>query len=214
MSALKGGTEDRRSLAYDAEPIICYAEERLPAKHGGEELYERLPLAVSSGKAKLVDEFEIAPLVARSFSVKAGNLFRIVCHKGPQIANMNIWSLENPQEHFYSGKTREIHSTHLSTGDRLWSNMPFMRPLATITCDTIGYGWDRDGAGVHDIIGSRCDPYTHKLMTGRERHVCCHSSLAKECRKHGWTEMDVHDVMNVFMCSGFTKDSNQYLPNR
>jgi uncharacterized protein len=192
------------------KPIICYAEERLPAKDGGEELYERLPLAVSSGKAKLVDEFEIAPLVARSFSVKAGNLFRIVCHKGPQIANMNIWSLENPQEHFCSGKTREIHSTHLSTGDRLWSNMPFMHPLATITCDTIGYGWDRDGAGVHDIIGSRCDPYTHKLMTGRERHVCCHSSLAKECRKHGWTEMDVHDVMNVFMCSGFTKDSNQY----
>jgi hypothetical protein len=31
--------------------------------------------------------------------------------------------------------------------------------------DTIDYGWDEDGAGVHDG-GSRCDPYTNYLMTG------------------------------------------------
>ena len=31
--------------------------------------------------------------------------------------------------------------------------------MATITHDTLDwYGWDEDGAGVHDVIGTRCDP--------------------------------------------------------
>jgi len=39
--------------------------------------------------------------------------------------------------------------------------------MATITHDTLGwYGWDEDGAGVHDVIGTRCDPYTNVLLNG------------------------------------------------
>jgi hypothetical protein len=31
--------------------------------------------------------------------------------------------------------------------------------MATIIHDTLDwYGWDEDGAGVHDVIGTRCDP--------------------------------------------------------
>ncbi len=45
--------------------------------------------------------------------------------------------------------------------------MPYLRPMATITADTLaGFTPDRDGAGVHDVIGTRCDPYMHRLMTG------------------------------------------------
>lgn len=29
-------------------------------------------------------------------------------------------------------------------------------------------------------------------------------------KKHGLTEQDVHDVWNIFMCTGFTKDMHQY----
>ena len=67
-------------------------------------------------------------------------------------------------------------------------------------------------AGVHDVIGSRCDPYTHFLMTGgHEKHDCCHSNLTRACWKTGHlTEAHVHDVLNVFMCTGFTKDTHQY----
>jgi uncharacterized protein YcgI (DUF1989 family) len=201
---------DRRALARSAKPIPCYAVEQIPAKKGGEALYNSLGSAVASGKAKLVKEIEIPPRDARSWTVRAGQMWRIVCHKGPQVADMNCWSLHNPTEHFYSSKTRQIHATHLTTGDRLWSNMPFVRPLATITYDTIAYGWDEDGAGVHDVIGSRCDPYTHYLLTGKESHVCCHSNLTRQCQRDGLYESHVHDVLNVFMCTGFTKDTHQY----
>jgi uncharacterized protein YcgI (DUF1989 family) len=48
--------------------------------------------------------------------------------------------------------------------------------MATITHDTLDwYGWDADGAGVHDVIGTRCDSYTNLLLKGIEYHHCCHS---------------------------------------
>eukprot|EP00957_Ditylum_brightwellii_P209033 15359956-Ditylum_brightwellii.AAC.1 len=88
--------------------------------------------------------------------------------------------------------------------------MPYLRPLATIVEDTIAYGFDDDGAGVHDVIGSRCDPYTNKLLTGEDYHYCCHSNLTRAAIPDGLVEADVHDVLNVFMCTGFTRDTNQY----
>ena len=203
----------RRALSRSTKPIPCYAVDQIPPKKGGDALYERLGSLVQNESAhvKLISTVEIPPRDAKSWVVKAGQLFRIVCSHGPQVADMNCWSLENPKEHFYSSKTRQIHATHLQTGDRLWSNMPYIRPLATIVHDTISYGWDGDGAGVHDVIGSRCDPYTNFLMTdGQEMHTCCHSNLTRACAEAGLAEEHVHDVLNVFMCTGFTKDTHQY----
>lgn len=126
---------------------------------------------------------------------------------------MNCWALENlPKERFYSSKTRQIHATHITTGDRLWSNMPYLRPLATIVEDTIAYGFDEDGAGVHDVIGSRCDPYTHLMLSNGTEHkiTCCHCNLTRQAVRDGLCEEDVHDVLNVFMCTGFTRVGQQY----
>lgn len=55
------------------------------------------------------------------------------------------------------------------------------------------------------VIGTRCDDYTYKLITGKERSGSCHTYLTEAVKKHGLTEQDVHDVWNIFMCTGFTK---------
>ena len=204
----------RKELAKQTKPIICYAVENLPPLKGGTELYSSLRTVVADKRAALIETLEIPPRDARTWNVPAGHLWRIICTHGPQVADMNCWSASNPNEHFYSSKTRQIHATHLTTGDRLWSNMPYLRPLATITEDTISYGFDEDGAGVHDVIGSRCDPYTHYLMTGMNYNHCCHSNLTRAALAHNGKislkEHHVHDVLNVFMCTGFTRDTNQY----
>ena len=145
-----------------------------------------------------------------------GHFFRITSIEGAQVGDLNLWSAHDLTEHFYSGKTRALHGTHLSTGDRMWSNFPHMRPLATISHDTLDwYGWDDDGGSVHDVIGTRCDPYTAKLLGDIDYHHCCHSNLtrglAAHCQlDHAAAEPLVHDVLNVFMCTGFTKDTHQY----
>ena len=71
------------------------------------------------------------------------------------------------------------------------------------------------GAGVHDVIGTRCDPYTKHLLTGNNYNYCCHSTLTRALAQSKQMSLEeaekhVHDVVNVFMCTGYTRDSNQY----
>lgn len=161
-------------------------------------------------------EVLVPPREARTFRVDRGQFFRIVCVDGPQVGDLNLWNAGDLSERFYSGKTRALHATHVSTGDRLWSSLPSLRPMATISYDTLGwYGWDADGAGIHDVIGTRCDPYTGRLLSGTDYDRCCHSNLACALAVEVKTtprdvEHHVHDVLNVFMCTGFTKETHQY----
>lgn len=171
---------------------------------------------VGSGAEK-VSELTIPARDGGAFEVPAGHLFRIVSVEGSQVGDFNLWNSDNLSEHFYSGKTRAIHATHISTGDRLWSSMPYLRPMATITYDSLGwYGWDSDGCGIHDVIGTRCDPYTRRMITGEDYDHCCHSNLVRALsafRKISAKEAEgyVHDVMNVFMCTGFDVESHEYI---
>jgi len=192
-----------------AKPVVCYKVENLP--EFDKDFYE-------NARAKLtkVSEVLVQPRDGESFSVPAGHFFRIVSVEGPQVGDLNLWNANDLSEHFFSGKTRQLHATHVTTGDRLWSNLPNFRPMATITHDTLDwYGWDDDGAGVHDVIGTRCDPYTNHMLTGTDYHHCCHSNLTHALameKKLSPEEAEpyIHDVLNVFMCTGFTHDTHQY----
>jgi hypothetical protein len=159
---------------------------------------------------------EVSPREAVCIDVPAGAVFRIVSVEGPQVGDLNLWNTHDLSERFYAGKTRALHGTHLSTGDRLWSGFPHLRPMATIVSDSLDwYGFDADGASVHDVIGTRCDPYTARLLGGANYHRCCHSNLTRalaQARGLPLREAEglVHDVLNVFMCTGFTADTHQY----
>ncbi len=192
-----------------APPVVCYQIDRLPAYDAA--FYERVRSRLTK-----IDEVIVPPREARAFRVPAGHVWRIVSTEGPQVGDLNLWNAHDLSERFFSGKTRALHATHVSTGDRLWSTLPHLRPLATITHDTLGwYGFDADGAGVHDVIGTRCDPYTNRLLTGTDYHHCCHSNLTRALAvERGLPLADaealVHDVLNVFMCTGFTRDAHRY----
>ena len=166
--------------------------------------------------ASKTGEVLVQPREGGCFHVPAGGFFRISSVEGPQVGDLNLWNAHNLDERFYSGKTRAIHGTHITTGERMWSNLPYLRPMATIIKDTLGwYGMDEFGGSIHDVIGTRCDPYTHHLLAGDDYHHCCHSNLSRALadetgRPLKEVEMQVHDVLNVFMCTGFTRDTGQY----
>ena len=193
----------------DVKPVICYPTETLPQPDLA--LYAAARATAGTGARTIV-----APREAACFRVAAGQFFRITSIEGPQVGDLNLWNAHDLSERFYSGKTRALHGTHLSTGHRLWSGFPNLRPMATITTDTLDwYGKDADGGSVHDVIGTRCDPYTGNLLTGTQYHHCCHSNLTRALAREtglplAQAEAQVHDVLNVFMCTGFTRDTGQY----
>lgn len=191
------------------DPVICYTVDQLPPYDGAFHQSARQDMT-------LVETVTVPPRDARVFPVPAGHFFRINSIEGPQVGDLNLWNADDLSERFFSGKTRQLHATHVSTGDRLWSNLPYLRPLATITHDTLDwYGFDEFGGGVHDVIGTRCDPYTNHLLSGQDYHYCCHSNLTRALAAAtgmslAEAEPNVHDVLNVFMCTGFTRDTQQY----
>ncbi|MDZ7908135.1 MAG: DUF1989 domain-containing protein [Gemmobacter sp.] len=190
-------------------PVICYPVAGLPAP-------DLAPFLAAREGWEKISEVLVPAREARCFDVPEGHFFRITSVEGPQVGDLNLWNAHDLRERFFSGKTRALHGTHLSAGDRMWSNLPHLREMALITEDTLDwYGFDGFGGGVHDVIGTRCDPYTHNLLSGGQYHHCCHSNLTRALAdRMGLSleeaEVHVHDVLNVFMCTGFTRDTGQY----
>ena len=192
-----------------AKPIICYPNNNLENKN--------LDILHNARKyIKQIDEVLIPTRDAKTFNVEKGNFFRIESVEGPQVGDLNLFQANNFDEKFYSGKTRALYGTHISVGDKMFSSFPYLRSLATVTWDTLDwYDYDEDGGSVHDVIGTRCDPYTSKLLSGNDYHYCCHSNLTRALVNEKSMDIKdaekiVHDVLNVFMLTGFTNDTNQY----
>ncbi|MBJ3762825.1 DUF1989 domain-containing protein [Maribius pontilimi] len=187
------------------KPVICYPADSLPPARGA------VPLADAPHT-----QVQVPPRDARSITVSAGHVLRILCPDGPQVGDLNLFAADNLDERFYSGKTRALHGSHVGVGDRLWSGFPYLRPMATIVADSLHwYGVDAFGGRVHDVIGTRCDPYTAHLLSGQTYHQCCHSNLTRALADHAGldlrqAERHVHDVLNVFMCTGFDRATGQY----
>lgn len=160
----------------------------------------------------LVDSFEIPIRSGRAWEVPAGHVVRLRTVEGPQVGDLNIWNLHNPRERFWASRTRQLHAAHVTTFDRLWSNLPYLRPLATIVSDTLGdYGVDEEGGRVHDLLGTRCDPYVNSMLVDVDFDYHCHSNLVRAVQPYRLTEFDVHDVLNVFQCTGLNEQDQYFM---
>ncbi|PVH97730.1 meiotic chromosome segregation protein [Periconia macrospinosa] len=193
--------------------------------HAPKEQYGKLK-ALSEEKGELVktQDFVIPPRSGRAWKVGKGCLFRLSTVEGPQVGDLNIWNQHNPRERFWAARTRQLQSSHMQEGDRLWSNLPFMRPLCGIVDDNCeirdaGREERRDerggvtkwGGRCHDLLGTRCDPYVSHMLSGASYDYHCHSNLVRAVLPHGLTEFDVHDVLNVFQVTGHDSQGRYFM---
>ncbi|KAJ7891718.1 hypothetical protein B0H14DRAFT_2688047 [Mycena olivaceomarginata] len=170
------------------------------------ELYAK----IRSAPRVLVEEFRLEIRSGRAWTAPAGSIVQISTPEGPQVGDLNLWNAHNPSERFWAARTRQLHATHVSTYDRLWSTLPHLRPLATILADSLAwYGVDAHGGRVHDLLGTRCDPYVNTLLSGEAYDFHCHSNLVRAVLPFGLAETDIHDVLNLFQVTGLD-DEGRY----
>lgn len=106
----------------------------------------------ATASRELVEAFILPIRSGRAWTVPKGHICRLTTPNGPQVGDLNIWNLHNPRERFWAARTRQLHRSHVSTFDRLWSCLPYLRPLVTITGDSLShYGVDGLGGRVHDV---------------------------------------------------------------
>lgn len=172
--------------------------------------YERI--ARETGGRELVERFTVPIRSGRAWEVPAGHVCRIIAPEGPQVGDFNVWNRHDPRERLWAARTRQLQAAHVTTFDRLWSTLPFLRPLLTVTNDSLAdHGVDADGGRVHDLLGTRCDPYVNRMLTGEDFDFHCHSNLTRAVLPYGLTEFDVHDVLNIFQCTGLNDEDRYFM---
>ncbi|KAI1918550.1 hypothetical protein LOZ58_002458 [Ophidiomyces ophidiicola] len=181
--------------------------------HADKVFYTRIAETANlCGERNLDYAVTIRPRAGHAWVVRAGQVCRITTPEGPQVGDLNIWNLHNPRERFWAARSRQIHQSHVSVFDRLWSCLPYMRPLLTITNDSLAnYGVDQFGGRIHDLLGTRCDPYVNLLMGGESDDFHCHSNLTRAVAPYGLTEFDVHDVINLFQVTGLDEKGRYFM---
>jgi uncharacterized protein len=141
-----------------------------------------------------------------AFPVKRGQVVRVTCCDGPQVADFNAFCSTDPSEHFWSGRTRTLQGAHLRVGDRLWSTEPKMRPMFTLIKDTVNHAPLPFSARSHDLIYSRCSERSVALLTGLSHQPNCNTNLRRGLQAIGFDDRFVHDAFNIFMCTGYDDD--------
>lgn len=129
-------------------------------------LYER----IHTSSKRLLSSTILPIRSGLGWELQAGQICRIVTPEGPQVGDLNLWNRHEPRERFWASRTRQLQASHVRVLDRLWSCLPWVRPMVTVTGDSLGErfgggggggdGMDEDGARVHDLLGTRCDPYS------------------------------------------------------
>src|SRR5438552_6656056 len=123
--------------------------------------YERI--AQATGRRRRVHEHIVPIRSGHAWPVKAGCVVRIVTVEGPQVCDLNLWNVYNPRERFWAARTRQLQGAHVTTFDRLWSCLPYLRPMVTITNDTLPTPPPPNEDASNDRPGGRCDQYLTNL---------------------------------------------------
>ena len=85
----------------------------------------------------LVERSVIPPNNGKGFEVKKGQLFRIIQETGPQVVDVALWNIHNPKEFFRPEHSFLIEGWFVRENTRLWSDVPYFRPMATCIEDTV-----------------------------------------------------------------------------
>ena len=130
-------------------------------------------LAQEPDRRKKLRALVVPRLSGKAFIVEKGEILRVICTEGPQVADFNAFNKEDPKEMFWSGRTRLLQGAHLSVGDRLWSTPPRMRPMFTILADTVAHLPLPGNARSHDLMYCRCNERLYEVVRGEQRAPNC-----------------------------------------
>ncbi len=171
-------------------------------------------LAKDASRRRLKEEIFIPARTGKAFKVPIGHILRVTCCEGPQVADFNVFNLDEPLERFWAARTRVAHGCHLNAGDRLWSVPRKTRPMMTIIADTVVHDSLPFGARSHDLLYSRCDSRHFEIVFQRKEAPNCNDNLAGAIAQYGLPADYVHDPFNIFMTTGVNEQGRPfYLPS-
>ncbi len=140
--------------------------------------------------ARIILRAHLAPQTGTGFTVRRGELLKIIDPQGEQVSDLIAFALEDRAEWLSSGRTIDYANTiYLTTGHTLYSNRS--RPMWTIVDDSVGR---------HDFLLTPCSAETFTILyksTGH--HPSCFENLATALAPFGISGDAIPTTLNVFM---------------
>jgi|SRR5439155_25396608 len=86
-------------------------------------LYERI---AKTDRKQLVHAHIVPIRSGYAWQVKAGSVVRLLTVEGPQVCDLNLWSMNNPRERFWAARRRQLKAPNGPVLDGLWSSFPYL----------------------------------------------------------------------------------------
>ena len=131
----------------------------------------------------------IPPRGGTAFTMRAGQVCRVVDLEGKQVADFICFHLRDFVDKLSPENTQLLNGTLLlTTGHHLYSTKATR--LMTITADT---------CGVHDLISGSCSEYTNAFRYGVRGTPNCRSNFERALRPYGIPLAEIPYSFNIFM---------------
>ena len=142
------------------------------------------------------DIYTIEKQSGTAFTLKKGQLLKVIDALGGQVSDMVIFNKDDLGEKLSAGKTMDFEESILITKENyLWSNRS--RKMMKIVEDTNGR---------NDILLAPCSPETFKIMYDYEGyHPSCFENLYTNLKSFGIHPDDIPTAFNLFMNVQFDK---------
>ena len=132
----------------------------------------------------------IAPQSGAAFTIRRGDVLRVVDPFGEQVADLFAFAEGDPRCALSSGRSIDYASRiYLTTGDVLYANDS--RPMFTIVADTVGR---------HDFLLTPCSQEMFEILYRHHgHHPSCFENLAAAFAPHGIDPARITTTFNIFM---------------
>ena len=168
--------------------------------------YDRL--RANARSAQMRDQFTIPPFQGRGFIVRKGQSFRIVQVEGVQIGDVAFWNVDHPTESYSLARTWAIEGWVTRPYTRVWSDVPWLRPLATCIEDTVV---NTEPEFHHHWLGTHCATEWTEMRVAIPGLNSCHLNLLQAIEPFGLTEANLRDNINLFQKMKVDPDSGRIL---
>jgi len=137
-----------------------------------------------------IKRFQIDPQSGIAFTIKQGQVIRIIDVEGEQVSDLFCFAQDNIDEHLSSGHTTDYNGKlFLSKGDTLYSNRS--NPMFTIIDDQVGK---------HIMLYAPCSQEMFEKSYGvAEPHSNCLDNLVSNLKNYGIRASDITIPFNIFM---------------
>jgi len=137
-----------------------------------------------------IKRFHISPQSGTAFTIKQGQIIRIIDVEGEQVSDLFCFAKDEVEEHLSSGHTTDYNGKlFLSKGDTLYSNRS--NPMFTIVADQVGK---------HIMLYAPCSQEMFVKSYGViEAHPNCFDNLVTNLMNYGIQASKITIPFNIFM---------------